>query len=67
MNMSNEQIKHAANSIIAMRNKPKPEIDRIDKQLERKELKDSKYARRVEIDALVSKLADDREIEQDSL
>jgi hypothetical protein len=27
----------------------------------------SKYARRVEIDAMVSKLADDRDIEQDSL
>jgi hypothetical protein len=57
--MSNEQIKNAANSIIAMRNKPKPEIDRI--------CANSKYALRVEIDAMVSRLADDREINQDSL
>jgi hypothetical protein len=59
MDMSNEEIKHAANSIIAMRNKPKPEIDRI--------CANSKFARRVEIDAMVSRLADDREINQDSL
>jgi hypothetical protein len=30
-------------------------------------MKKSKYARRVEIDAMVSKLADDREINQDGL
>jgi hypothetical protein len=40
-----------------MRNKPKPEIDRI--------YANSKYAKRVKIDAMISNLADDREIEQD--
>jgi hypothetical protein len=52
MNMSNEQIKHAANSIIAMRNKPKPEIDRI--------CANSKYARRVEIDKTKAALDDEK-------
>jgi hypothetical protein len=57
--MNNEEIKLAANSIIAMRNKPKREIDRIDKQLERKELKDSKYALRVEIDKTKAAIDDE--------
>jgi hypothetical protein len=58
MIMSTEQIKQAATAIIAMRNKPQ-EVDRI--------YANSKYAKRVRIDAMVSKLADDRDIEQDSL
>jgi hypothetical protein len=59
MIMSTEEIKVAANSIFAMRNKPKAPIDRI--------YANSKYAKRVKIDAMVSKLEDDRDIEQDSL
>jgi hypothetical protein len=50
MNMDNEQIKHAASSIIAMRNKHAPEIDRI--------CASSKYALRVEIDKTKALLDD---------
>jgi hypothetical protein len=49
--MDNEEIKHASNSIIAMRNKPKTEIDRI--------CANSKYARRVEIDKTKADLDDE--------
>jgi hypothetical protein len=59
MIMSTEEIKTAATSIFAMRNKPRQEPDRI--------YANSKYAKRVKIDAMVSKLADDRDIEQDVL